>query len=493
METTATRTRVNALLARKGLALVVGAGVTGQAVAELLREAHFSVSVLDERGISAAARKEFDRLDVEVIELFSVSDQDPSEFAGRGFAFAVLSPGVDSDGPLAQFLSRAGIPKMSEVDLGIAFLGMPEVAVTGTNGKTTTVTLIHQMLLEAGREPRLVGNVGKPFVNLVSAEDVRNRTEQASVPRSVLVAEVSSYQLEAAYDFVPRVAVWLNIDEDHLERHGTIDDYLRVKSRIFSGQSADTDWALLWADDRRVEKMRSFVHGRELLFGAGSEERLRAANGCFFLGEEILFSCEGNRESYSIRNWKLIGLHNKINLTAAVAASRLAGASSKAVQQTIDSFAPLPHRLELVRLKDEVMFINDSKATNVSAARAAIDAVRESHLRSKLVLLLGGKAKTADWNGVHSALDRGVRAVICFGADGDQICKEVGKSLPIHLETEIVLERVTELSEGLLRAEALALPGDIVLLSPGCASFDHYSSYAERGEHFRELVMNLDA
>ena len=231
--------------------LVVGGGVTGRAVAALLARANFHVTVIDERSVAKATRDELAGLDIAYREEFQVNEESVQELEQGEFALAVLSPGIGFESPLGRAVGRAGIPKISEIDLGIAFVGMPEVAVTGTNGKTTTVTLIHEMLLASQLQSELVGNVGRPFVSLITPAKLERSAALGEEYQSTakLVAEVSSYQLESAFDFAPHIGVFLNIEDDHLERHGSFSDYLLAKSRIFSGQDKERDWAIVWADD----------------------------------------------------------------------------------------------------------------------------------------------------------------------------------------------------------------------------------------------------
>lgn len=490
--------RVRELLRRnaRGSVVVLGAGVTGKAVARLLARGGYRVTVLDQKGIGLEQRTELEALGVRCVERFTPTPESLAALGPETFAFAVLSPGVPLDGPLTSVVGRAGIPRISEIDLAVAYLGMPDVAVTGTNGKTTTVTLIHEMIRGSGTSSALVGNVGSPLVDLIDPAVLASDGPLQQAP--LLVCEVSSYQLEAAFDFVPRIGVWLNIDDDHLERHGSLNEYLRIKARIFAGQSRETDWSLIWADDPAAGKMKELSRGRYFPFGLLDDARLNEPYGSWLSvdGSMLLLKLPQGEERYSLAEWRPLGRHNKLNLAAAVAAARLAGAQPAAVREVIAGFHLLPHRIEVVGEHDGVVYINDSKATNVSAVRVAIETVREAVPNAKLILLVGGRMKEGSFAPLREVLFPGTRAIIGFGADGGAVLEALGLSegrLEPALGYGAPLEvmRVSTLEEAVACARRIAAAGDVVLLSPACSSFDAYSDYAARGEHFRRIAATV--
>lgn len=469
--------------------LVLGGGVTGRAVSELLWSAGYDVTIVDEKALNDSLREELVNLGVSVIENFSATSQEIQKLKQTGFGLAVLSPGVSLDGRLSSAVTQAEIPKVSELDLGIAFLGMPKIAVTGTNGKTTTTSLINDMLNRSGVPSLAVGNIGKPFVSVIRPEVLGRRdfSAQRGASEPVLVAEVSSYQLEGAFDFSPHIGVWLNLTDDHLERHGTMEEYLRIKSRIFSSQNSEKDYSIIFVDDPWAEKTRRLAQGKFFPIGYGTPERLMFSEGCFFLPErnEILFRHAGNDEFYGLAECSLVGDHNKFNLCGAIAAARLAGATVAGVEAVIREFKPLEHRIEFVAEKNGVVYINDSKATNVSATVAALSTMATEYPAAKVILLLGGKTKKGEWSSLTKSLPKLVKGIIVSGGDRDLVMAEVERCVAC---SEIHLVKVDWLPDAVGEAAKLAKPGDIVLFAPACASFDAYSDYTARGRHFRELV-----
>lgn len=481
--------RIRELLARaKGRrVLVLGAGVTGKAVSTLLHQAGYPVTVLDERPMLHGTREELGACAPTIWDNFSAAEENRQRLQEADFAFAVVSPGISFDGPLCSLLGSAGIPRVSEIDLAVAYLGMPTVAVTGTNGKTTTVHLIHDMLCRSGLAAQLVGNVGTPLVSLI--DPLQLSTGEGPSSYQLMVAEVSSYQLESAFDFVPHIGVLLNVEDDHLERHGSFAEYVRIKSRIFSGQSEE-NWSVVWCDDRSLGIVRTSIKGRYFPFGESNEKRLQE-RGCYWLrGERALqFNTGSSMERFDLAKSKLFGVHNKLNLAAAVSASRLLGASHEAIQGVLSDFVPLPHRLELVGEKDGVLYINDSKATNISATVAALEALNLEFRFSQIILLLGGKKKEGSFTPLQALLGPKVKAVLGFGADGAEIVSTLQETQRrVVAQHTQLYESVQTLEQAVHRARQLAENGDIVMLSPACASFDSYDNYAERGKHFRALV-----
>ena len=487
-------------IAREQKVLIVGAGVTGRAGAKLFTEAGYNVVVCDERTLDDAARAKLGAVELwdgvtgeglrgKLREARSAGDR-------SAVALAVASPGFSPRGAILTALRDEGVPVLSELDIALPFLGQPQVAITGTNGKTTTVHVIAQMLEHGGIAAELVGNVGTPFMERVTPESLRNPSAAAeSAPACCWVSELSSYQLETVRTFHPRVAALLNAEDDHLERHGTFEEYLRVKLRIFAEQDPANDWSIIFAGDHWFHRALNAARGRPLPFGVWREELDRFSDAIVYhpVSREIELRLRGETERYPTAHSKLLGSHNKLNLCVAVGCARLMGAPRKAVQSVIDDFVPLEHRVEMVRELDRVRYINDSKGTNVSAVAVALDAMSEElagESSSQVILLLGGKLKEGSWEPVNRRLAKTVRMVIAFGGDGEQVIQALerdGGALPC------AVTRVPWLADAVTLARTNAKPGDVVLLSPGCASFDAYSDYTARGRHFRELVHGLTA
>ncbi|MCC6219945.1 MAG: UDP-N-acetylmuramoyl-L-alanine--D-glutamate ligase [Deltaproteobacteria bacterium] len=463
--------------------LVIGAGVTGLALVRLFTEAGFCAAVIDEKRLASSVLEELEGYGAIVRDGFDEgSDEMVSELGARDYALAVRSPGIGSSNKMLKFAKSLSIPLFSEVELAVAYLGRPEIAITGTNGKTTTVHLVEAMFEAAKREVLMLGNVGRPFVNAVNPQSLRlgiceNRG-------SSVVAEISSYQLEQSPEFAAHIAVFLNLDDDHLERHGSVETYRDIKSRIFANQDSESDWSLICVDCPYADYMRFSCKGRYFPFGS-LKDLSGVPNACYLdtSANRVVFRLGEIEEEYSLSNWSLIGYHNKLNLMAAVAASRLAGVSREAVQSVIDTFKSLPHRLEPVGEFFGALYVNDSKGTNVSAACVAIDAMRDYRRGARIFLLLGGQIKRGSFMSLARKIESDVSGVIIFGAYRDEIRRALG-----DLPSQAFVESVPTLSDATARAMELAASGDVVLFSPACASFDAYPNYVARGEHFGSLV-----
>jgi UDP-N-acetylmuramoylalanine--D-glutamate ligase len=374
-------------------------------------------------GVAAA-----DALDAHGDEVVRV-DRDNEDDLGllRGVDLLVKSPGVPAERPLVIAARERGIPVWSEVELGWRLLTpRPFVGVTGTNGKTTTTELLGAIFRAAGRAVAVAGNVGTPLSGVVVPED------------AWIVCELSSFQLEDVHEFTCEVAVLLNLEPDHLDRHGTFERYRDAKLRIF-------------------ERARRKVVPR----GLGLEG--------------IAFSAEDSLPAEP----RMPGRHNRENAAAATAAARAAGIEDDAIAEALRTFPGVPHRLELVRERDGVRWVNDSKATNTAAARRAV-AAYEAPLR----LILGGRAKGEDFAPFARELPRNVEAVYLVGEASGELAAALDAARRSYTRAETIPRAV-----GLAAAEAT--PGDVVLLSPACASYDQYADFEERGEDFRRLVAGL--
>ncbi len=375
----------------------------------------------------------------------------------------VLSPGVPANLPPLELARKQGIPVWSEVELAWRFLRGTLVAITGSNGKTTTTALVAHILKTAKITTFVGGNIGTPLLSLV----------ESSTDSSVTVAEISSFQLEAIDTFRPEIGVLLNLTPDHLDRHASFDEYAAAKMRMFEKQ-LDRDAAVLNADDPEVTRR---MPARPRVFWFSRQKRV--AQGAFLRDDQIVFRQDGSEVVVARRSEiPLRGEHNVENVLAACAAASLAEAGPAAIAQGVKTFRGVEHRLEFVAEIGSVAFYNDSKATNVDAALKAIEA-----FPGPLVVILGGKDKGSPYTPLCEPLRSRARLAILIGAAAEKIAADLGDSVP-HVIAG-TLDRAVDLS--IERAR----PGDTVLLAPACSSFDQFENFEHRGRVFKELVANL--
>jgi UDP-N-acetylmuramoylalanine--D-glutamate ligase len=377
-----------------------------------------------------------------------------------GVEIVVPSPGVPMDNVLLLEAGKRGVTIISEIELAYRFLSMPLVAVTGTNGKSTTTTLIGEMLKASGKKVFIGGNLGAPLIGC------------ATDGWDWGVAEISSFQLEWVESFRPRIAVLLNLTEDHLDRYVDFDAYSRAKERIFAAQQ-EHDVAILNRDDTRVWAMRNRI--RSTIVSIGFSE---VDNGVFAGGTNIIWRHEDQEETFSLAKVKIQGVHNVENMMAAIAAAKAIGVRHDMIQKTLETFPGLEHRLEFVREKNGVRYFNDSKGTNVGAVEKSLASFSEP-----VILLAGGVDKGGDYSPLAYPIRQKVRRLVLFGAAKGVIAKALG-----HLTETIMVE---DLASAVRDAATHAQKGDVVLLSPGCSSFDMFRNYAERGRAFKSLVQAL--
>jgi UDP-N-acetylmuramoylalanine--D-glutamate ligase len=375
----------------------------------------------------------------------------------------VVSPGVDLSIEPIQRAIKHGMRVISEIELASHFIHIPIIAVTGTNGKTTTTLLIGEMLKEDGKKAGVGGNVGEPLILFADGED---RWE-------VLVVEISSFQLEAIEDFRPRISVLLNITEDHLDRYPTYDNYIKAKVRIFANQNSG-DLAVLNRDDPVVMQHEEEVKAKKVFFSL--KEKLE--EGAFSNGQTISFRLGRREEEYSLAKAPLKGIHNVENMTAALTAARIFGCSKKAIQDTLNRFEGLEHRLEFVREIRGIRFYNDSKGTNVGSVVKSLQSFSEP-----VILIAGGKDKNGDLDPLEELIQKRVKHLILIGEAKERMNRELGGL------TDTTMAKTME--EAVLLAHQKAKGGEVVLLSPACSSFDMFRDYKERGKVFKEAVRRL--
>jgi UDP-N-acetylmuramoylalanine--D-glutamate ligase len=376
----------------------------------------------------------------------------------------IPSPGVPANAPLLQFARAKGVTIWSEIELAYRFLKGLLIGITGSNGKTTTTSLVEHILRNAGFSTILAGNIGTPLISCV----------EKTSENTITVAELSSFQLELIETFRPNISVFLNLTPDHLDRHHTLESYGAAKARIFENQT-ESDSAVLNADDPGTTP---YAPAKPQVFWFSRKQRV--AQGAFVKESEILFRREGAEETIlKLTDIPLAGAHNVENVLAAVAATRLAGAEPAAIAKGVRSFAGVEHRLEFVAEIGGVRFYNDSKATNVDATLKALDA-----FPGRILIILGGKDKGSDYTLLRAPLREKAILALLIGAAADKIEKQITGSVAI--EQAGTLERAVETAAHAARA------GDFVLLAPACASFDQFQNYEHRGQVFKELVHQLE-
>ncbi len=378
--------------------------------------------------------------------------------------FMVISPGVPSNAPVVLKAVELGIKVWSEIEVASWFCKAPIIAVTGTNGKTTTTSLIGHIFRTAGFKVIVAGNIGAPFSDFVLDAD----------EKSFVVLEVSSFQLDHIESFRPKVAVLLNITPDHLDRYDSFGDYIFSKFRIFKNQKED-DFAVYNYDDEIVQPYVESLNVIKLPFSV--KERLSC--GGFVEDGYITLSFKNKKgRILKMGDLKIRGIHNVYNSLAAALAARAMEVKDEIIRESLQSFEGVEHRLEFVREINGVKFINDSKATNVNSLWYALESFDEP-----IILIAGGRDKGNDYSKVYDLVKRKVKLIIAIGESKSKIYNEF-KNLTSVIE-------VDSMEEAVKKAYERAMPGDVVLLSPACASFDMFRDYEHRGEVFKKLVNEL--
>ncbi|MCC6850217.1 MAG: UDP-N-acetylmuramoyl-L-alanine--D-glutamate ligase [Deltaproteobacteria bacterium] len=449
-----TRATAAPALARDLPVLVVGLARTGIATARFLAGRGARVRAVDRRP-AAELGHEVEEL-AEIAELRLGADD---LAALDGIALVVPSPGVPADAPLLAGAVARGVPIASEIELAARHLEIPLLAVTGTNGKSTTTTLLGAMLRQAGRRPFVGGNLGTPLVSAIGGG------------HDAAVVEVSSFQLEWVDRFHPTVGIFLNLTDDHLDRYPDRDGYGAAKLRMFARQTA-RDTAVLNGGDPWIRRHADAFRARVLWFGAGEGAAIRDDEAA------IRLRLGGGEEVYPLARVTLAGAHNRENMMAAIAAARAFGVPAARVQEALETFRGLEHRLELVRERHGVRWVNDSKGTNAGAVVKSLES-----FAGNVILLAGGVGKGGDYGVLHAPVARRAKHVVLFGEARDVLARALAGAAPIEI--------VDGLAAAVAAADARARSGDVVLLSPACASFDMFRDYADRGRRFKTLVEAL--
>ena len=435
--------------------LVFGAARSGVAAANFLAAAGSPVTLTDsksESDLPLAAK-----LDPRVLRAFGGHPDSLLD----GTTMIVVSPGIPTTIPLLKKATERGIPLVSEIELAFRHLKGRVIAITGTNGKSTTTSLIGEILAQAGREPIVAGNIGEPLIS--SIDPTRERD---------YVIELSSFQLETIESFRANVALLLNVTPDHLDRYASMDEYAAAKYKVFNRQTAD-DFAIVNANDERT--VNPPTAATVFRFSGNSE----VERGAWFDGTHLICNIGGADVTIPRSDLRIEGSANVENALAGWLTARALGIGNDVVRDAFRSFPGLPHRMVMVRELGGVRYINDSKGTNVDAAIKSLEAMPDG----RVVLILGGKDKAGEFDKLRPLLEKKVRTVLTIGSAAEKITKQISGAAPIV--------EARDMSGAIRWASQNAKDGEVVLLSPACASFDQYNNFEERGDHFERLVNEL--
>jgi len=438
--------------------LVMGLAKTGVACARFLAKNGARVTATDmrEAGALGSVLAELKGLDIR----FVLGRHDEADFIAA--ELIVVSPGVPMDHPLLVTAQRAGREIVSEIELASRFISAPLVAITGTNGKTTTTTLAGEIFKGDGRAVYVGGNIGDPLIELPESGAVVD----------VVVAEISSFQLEWINRFRPRVAALLNISEDHLDRYASYQEYIDAKLRIFENQAPE-DYAVVNADDPLVWRAAQTLTARLFPFSRARE----LEEGIFHHEGEIVYRHAGHEERFPTGEFRLQGVHNLENIMAALACGLLLGCDPQTALATVRDFGSLHHRMEFVRKVNGVGYYEDSKATNVGSVEKALESFDD------ITLIAGGKDKGGSYAPLAPLVRTRVRHLVLIGEAAERMEAELG--------TLTDTRRATTLEEAVTLAARITQPGGTVLMSPACSSFDMFKDYEERAQRFIAAVMAL--
>ena len=430
---------------------VLGAGLSGTAAALLLRSEGANVTVLDTADEKTLLKSTIDHLRARGVEVRCgpAAEQDSSSYD-----FVVLSPGIDPISPLATKFSSRDIETLGELELGWRSVNVPVIAITGTNGKTTTTELLAQTLNACGQRTIACGNIGKPLCEVALEEH----------DLDVLTVEVSSFQLETIRTFRPSISVWLNFAPDHLDRYRSVAEYRAAKLRIFENQTAD-DVAIVNAGETLPK-----IAARTVTFSAYADQADFRLEGGFIVYQNV--------PVLRMAETKLRGSHNIENIMATLAVGLARGLSFEQMLPPLCAYEPRPHRCEFVREVGDVIYINDSKATNLDAVEKGLLAQSK-----RVILIAGGKDKGFTFETLRPLVSEKVRAAVLIGEMAGRIAQD--------WKAVTSCEIAHSLTDAVERAHAIAKPGEVVLFSPGTSSFDMFKSYADRGDQFRALVHAL--
>ncbi|MFA4901426.1 MAG: UDP-N-acetylmuramoyl-L-alanine--D-glutamate ligase [Desulfobaccales bacterium] len=437
--------------------LVVGLARTGVALCRFLTEQGAKVTVTDQAAPEALADQRRDIANLGVTEDLGVPQPE-----WQGFDAIVLSPGVPPELPWLKAARAEGLPVMGELEVASHFIYRPLLAVSGTNGKTTTTTLLGELLAASGQKPLVGGNIGTPVVSLLA------RQEEADC----LVLEVSSFQLDTTSRFHPQAAALLNITPDHLDRYADYEAYIASKASLFRRQGQN-DLAVLNADDPALAALN---HHKSRAYYFSATQRLK--NGAWLNNGAIQVCLADRQATFSLKQIRLAELHNLENIMAALILALDAGADPEACRAVLANFRGLHHRVEWVADISGVSYFDDSKGTNVGAVARSL-----GHFDRPVILIAGGRDKDSDFSLLNDLIRTRVKALVLIGETRERLARIWQGLAPAYL--------VDNMAAAVAQASDLADPGDVVLLSPACASFDMYRDYVHRGQTFQRLVREL--
>ncbi|WP_420534698.1 UDP-N-acetylmuramoyl-L-alanine--D-glutamate ligase [Aeribacillus pallidus] len=438
--------------------LVLGLAKSGLRAAKLLHKLGAHVTVNDMKPYEAND----DVIELESLGIKLILGEHPEQLLEEhNIDIVVKNPGIPYTNPIVQKAASQNIPVITEVELAYQISEAEIIAITGSNGKTTTTTLIYEMLKADGKQPLLAGNIGN-----VACEVVQEATKE-----QIVVMEVSSFQLLGTIHFKPSVAVLLNIFNAHLDYHGTRENYMQAKGKIFSNQD-DQSVAVINSDDQDVVRLSELSNGKKIYFSTNKE----VSNGAYIKNESIWYDGE---KIIDIKDIALVGKHNLENILAAICAVKAKNVGNKAIQKVLASFSGVKHRLQYVGEVSGRKFYNDSKATNILATTKALEA-----FSSPVVLLAGGLDRGNEFDELIPYFKH-VKAVITFGQTAPKI-KKAAEKAGIEL-----IEHVDNVEQAVFAAFRISDIGDVILLSPACASWDQYKTFEERGDIFINAVHKL--
>lgn len=437
---------------------VMGLAKTGVACARFLASRGARVSATDLRDEQALAGVQQELAGCGI--RFVLGRHDEADFTGADLV--VVSPGVPQEHPLLVAARAKGVAVISEVELAARFITAPLVAITGTNGKTTTTTLTGELFRASGFAAYVGGNIGDPLIDLPASNEKVD----------IVVAEISSFQLEWIEQFRPKVAALLNLSEDHLDRYASYQDYIDAKLRIFENQDAD-DYAVVNRDDQLVWQAAQQLQARLFPFS----RRVALDEGISCLGSEIVYRHQGQELRFPTAGYKLQGVHNLENIMAALACGLLLGCRPTECQALLERFEALHHRMEFVREVRGVRYYEDSKATNVGSVAPALESF------DNITLIAGGKDKGGSYAPLASLVQQRVHHLLLIGEAADRMAQELGSLTDTR--------RADSLEQAVQWAAQLTAPGGVVLLSPACSSFDMFRDYEERAKRFIAAVKEL--
>ena len=448
--------------------MIVGLGRTGVSLAHFLAGHEAKVTITDHKSRAelSNALEQMEGLNIE----FDLGGHTPKKFLEQ--ELIILSPGVSPYLKIFEYARNHGVKVTGEFEFSNWFIKEPVVAITGTNGKTSSTALIYKMLKGANVDVWVGGNYGPPVVDYL----------RSGKKADVLVLEVSSFQLEHCEKFNPQNIVFTNLAEDHQDRYKSMEDYVNAKRRIFMNTNQATT-SILNADDNAVIELArdpAVQRGRIFYFSRKKtlEPQIMNIGGVVGIKDELKVRTGPEIEHFSIANMKARGQHMVENFMASLLAAREHGATVESIQEVINEFRGLPHRLEYIRRVGGVEFYNDSKATNVHSVKRALDSFGEN-----VILIMGGKDTGLNYEPLFDHVRRKVKSLILFGEAKERINRDIGDASETFL--------IGTFEEAILIAYQKSRIGDIVLMSPGCSSFDIFDSYAERGNYFKEIVKNF--